>query len=90
LQPIVYYNLDQGYYLRSSAIMRFDTYSHTSVIPVGFGAGKVIQLAGGYTLNAYVEAQPSVYSAGVGAPRFQVFTGIQIQFPVSVTSSLKF
>jgi hypothetical protein len=70
--------------------MRFDTYSHTTVIPVGFGAGKVIQLDGGYTLNAYVEAQPSVYRTGVGAPTFQIFTDIQIQFPVSFTSSWKF
>jgi hypothetical protein len=90
VQPNVFYNLDQGYYLRSSAVMTFDTYSHTRVIPIGFGAGKVIQLAGGYTLNAYVEAQPSVYRAGVGAPRFQVFTGIKIQFPSSLSSSWNF
>jgi hypothetical protein len=90
VQPNVFYNLDQGYYLRSSAAMTFDTNSHTTVIPVGFGAGKVIQLAGGYTLNAYVEAQPSVYRAGVGAPRFQVFTGIKIQFPPSLSSNWKF
>jgi hypothetical protein len=43
--------------------------------PSGFGAGKLIQLAGGYTLNAYVEVQPSAYRAGVGASRIQVFTG---------------
>jgi hypothetical protein len=90
VQPNVFYNLDQGYYLRSSAVMTFDTYSHTRVIPIGFGAGKVIQLAGGYTLNAYVEAQPSVYRAGVGAPRFQVFTGIKMQFPSSVSSNWNF
>jgi hypothetical protein len=90
VQPNIFYNLDQGYYLRSSAVMTYDTYSHTSVIPVGFGAGKVIQLDGGYTLNAYVEAQPSVYRDGVGAPRFQIFTGIKIQFPSSVSSNWKF
>jgi hypothetical protein len=90
VQPNVFYNLDHGYYLRSSAVMTFDTFSHTTVIPVGFGVGKVIQLPDGYTLNAYVEAQPSVYRAGVGAPNFQVFTGIKLQFPPSLTSSLKF
>jgi hypothetical protein len=90
VQPNIFYNLAQGYYLRSSAVMTFDTYSHTTVIPVGFGAGKVIKLAGGYTLNAYVEAQPSVYRAGVGAPRFQIFTGIKIQFPPSVSSNWNF
>jgi hypothetical protein len=90
VQPNVFFNLDKGYYLRSSAVMTFDTFTHTSVVPIGFGAGKVIQMSGGYTLNAYVEAQPSVYRAGVGAPRFQVFTGIKIQFPPGVTSKWNF
>jgi hypothetical protein len=90
VQPNIFYNLANGYYLRSSAIMEFNTYSHTDVVPVGFGAGKVIKLNGGYTLNVYAEAQPSVYRAGVGAPNFQAFTGIQLQFPPSLTSGWKF
>jgi hypothetical protein len=47
----------------------------------------VIKLDGGYVLNVYAEAQPSVYRSGVGAPNFQVFTGIKLQFPAGVTSS---
>jgi hypothetical protein len=90
VQPNIFYNLDHGYYLRSSAVVTYDTYHHTSVVPVGFGAGKVIQLDGGYTLNAYVEAQPSVYRPAVGAPLFRVFTGIKIQFPASVSNNWKF
>jgi hypothetical protein len=81
VQPIAYYNLKDGYYLRSSACMSFNTYGHQSVVPVGFGVGKVIKLDGGYVMNVYAEAQPSVYRAGAGAPNFQVYTGIQIQFP---------
>jgi hypothetical protein len=90
VQPNVFYNLDHGYYLRSSAILRFDTYSHTDVVPLGLGAGKVIKLNGGYVLNVYAEAQPSVYRAGVGVPNFQAFTGIKLQFPGSVTSGWNF
>jgi hypothetical protein len=90
VQPNVFYNLHGGWYLRSSAIMRFDTSTHTTTIPVGLGAGKVIQLAGGYTLNLYAEAQPSVYRSGTGAPNFQLFTGIKLQFPPSVTSGWNF
>jgi hypothetical protein len=89
VQPNIFYNLHSGWYLRSSAIMRFDTSTHTTTIPVGFGAGKVIHLGGGYALNLYAEAQPSVYRSGTGAPNFQVFTGIKLQFPPSVTSSWK-
>jgi len=85
-QPLIFFNLPHGYYLRSSAPMTFDTGSHTSAVPVGLGLGKVIQLDGGYTLNAYAEVQPSLYRAGVGAPNYQVFTGISLQLPSHFTS----
>ena len=85
VQPNVFYNLVHGYYLRSSAIMEFNTGTNTSVVPLGIGLGKVIQLPGGYTLNIYAEAQPSIYRAGDGAPNFQFFTAIKVQFPPSAT-----
>ena len=90
VQPILYYNLAQGFYFRSDAIMQFNTYSHTNVVPVGLGFGKVFHLHGGYLFNAYVEAQPSVYRTGRGAPNFQIETGLQIQFPTSFTSGWNF
>jgi hypothetical protein len=76
VQLNVFYNLHGGWYVRSSAIMRLDTSTRTTTIPVGFGAGKAIDLAGGHTLNVYAGAQPSVYRSGTGAPNFQVYTGI--------------
>jgi len=84
-QPLIFFNLSHGYYLRSSAAMTF-TANHTSVVPVGFGPGKVIQLDGGYTLNIYAEVQPSLYRTGLGAPNYQIFTGVQLQFPASFTN----
>ena len=89
MQPILYYNFQQGWYFRSDAIMQFNTYSHTNVVPVGVGIGKVVQLEGGYVLNAYVEAQPSVFRSGQGAPDLQIETGIQVQFPASVDERLE-
>ena len=86
-QPLIFFNLPRGYYLRSSAPMTFDSGNHTSAIPVGLGLGKVIQLDGGYTLNVYAEAQPSLYRSGVGAPNYQVFTGVSLQLPPSFTTS---
>jgi hypothetical protein len=86
-QPLIFFNLPHGYYLRSSAPMTFDTGNHTSAVPVGIGLGKVIEFDGGYTLNIYAEAQPSVYRLGVGAPNYQVFTGIALQLPPRFTSS---
>jgi hypothetical protein len=90
VQPYITYNLGDGYYLRTSGIMQFNTSTNTSVIPIGIGAGKVIQLPGGYTLNAYAEAQPSVYRAGDGAPNFQFYTGVKIQLPPRFTSRWNF
>jgi hypothetical protein len=86
-QPLIFFNLPHGYYLRSSAAMTFDTGNHTSAIPVGLGLGKVIPLDGGYTLNIYAEAQPSLYRSGVGAPNYQIFTGIALQLPPRFTNS---
>jgi hypothetical protein len=85
VQPFVYYNLPQGYYLRSSAIITFDGATRTAVVPVGFGFGKVLNLAGGFTLNLYAEGQPSIYRTGVGAPNYQVFIGFSLQLPPAVT-----
>lgn len=85
-QPLIFFNLPHGYYLRSSAAMTFNTGNHTSVIPVGLGLGKVIQLDGDYTINAYAEIQPSLYRSGVGAPNYQVFIGISLQLPSHFTS----
>src|ERR1700721_3115394 len=78
-QPLIFFNLPHGYYLRSSAAMTFNTANHTTDVPVGLGLGKVIQLEGGHTLNVYAEAQPSLYRSGVGASNYQVFTGISLQ-----------
>src|ERR1700727_856974 len=90
VQPILYYNFQQGWYFRSDAVMQFNSYSHTNVVPVGVGFGKVVQLEGGYVLNGYVEVQPSVFRSGRGSPDLQIETGIQIQFPTSLTSGWKF
>ena len=85
-QPLIFFNLPRGYYLRSSAALSFDSGNHNSAVPVGFGLGKVNQLDGGYTLNVYAEVQPSLFRSGVGAPNYQVFTGISLQLPASFTS----
>jgi hypothetical protein len=81
IQPFVFRNLGQGYYLRSSGIINFDTRSGDGVIPIGLGVGKVTRLVSGNIVNVYVEPQVSVYARGNGQPEFQVFAGFNIQFP---------
>ena len=91
VQPVLYYNFQQGWYFRSDAVMQFNTYrGHTTVIPVGIGFGKVFQLSGGYLLNLYAEAQPSLYRSGPGAPNLQILAGVSLKFPLSLTSGWNF
>jgi hypothetical protein len=81
-QPIVNVNLTDGWYVRSSAIWNFNLESGTSYIPVGLGIGKVFAPDKGITMNAFVEPQYSVWHDGIGAPRWQVFAGVNFQFPI--------
>ncbi|KJF66367.1 hypothetical protein [Rhizobium nepotum] len=82
IQPIVNINLSDGWYLRSSANWNFNLENGNSYIPVGAGIGKVFQLDKGITMNAFVEPQYTVWHDGAGAPEWQIFAGVNFQFPV--------
>ena len=80
-EPIITYNLANGYYLRSSAIATFDFTSNTDVVPIGLGFGKVWKVQS-TTLNLYFEPQYTVWHQGRGAdaPRLQLLGGLTLQF----------
>ena len=78
-QPIVFYNLPQGFYLRSSAIWNFDFENNLGYIPVGLGAGKVMQI-GKVTANLFIEPQYTVYKYGEQVPHWQIYAGLNLQF----------
>jgi len=82
VQPLLLYNLPRGWYLRSTATWNFDLARGNYAIPVGLGMGKVSLLAGGITLNLFLEPQWTVSRSGAGQPQFQVFAGINLQFPI--------
>lgn len=81
-QPIVNINLDKGFYLRSSATWNFDVKNGDWYIPVGFGVGKVFALENGSTMNAFIEPQYTALKDGAGSPKWQIFAGINFQFPI--------
>lgn len=81
-QPIVNFNLSNGWYLRSSATWNFNLENGSGYIPVGLGVGKVMQLEKGITMNAFFEPQYTVWHDGAGAPRWQIFAGVNLQFPI--------
>ncbi len=80
VQPLAHYNFNYGYYLRSSGIWNIDYGDHTSVIPIGFGAGKVTRLRSGIITNVYIEFQRAVHHTGTGSPIWQILTAINLQF----------
>jgi hypothetical protein len=53
VQPLAHYNFNKCYYLRSSDIRNIDHGNHVSLIPIGFGAGKVTLLRSGIVMNLY-------------------------------------
>jgi hypothetical protein len=85
-QPFLIYNLPDGFYTRSTAIWNFNLQTGDYYIPVGVGAGKVWKLNNGMTFNLFVEPQYTVFHDGV-APHWQVFMGLNIQFPLGHKSS---
>lgn len=82
LQPLLFYNLPDGYYLRSSGIVSFDLAHRTTVVPVGIGLGRTMPLPNGRILNVFVEPQYSAIRNGEGVPTFQVYAGFNVQFPL--------
>jgi hypothetical protein len=79
-QPLVIYNLPKAFYLRSSATWNFDFERANDYLPLGFGFGKVWQASRKTTVNAFIEPQYTVWSNGVGMPKWQIFAGINLQF----------
>jgi hypothetical protein len=82
LQPIVNFNLSDGWYVRSSAIWNFDIESGNYSIPVGLGLGKVIPVNDKVTMNAFAEPQYTLFSHGAGQPEWQIFAGVNFQFAI--------
>ena len=62
--------------------MNFDLQRGTYSIPLGAGAGKVWVLADRTTINLFVEPQWTVAHDGIGQPKFQVYAGVNLQFPI--------
>jgi hypothetical protein len=82
VQPLFIYNLPQGVYLRSTAVWNFDLARDNYVIPVGAGLGKVFVQSDGTTINVFAEPQWTVAHHGAGQPKFQLFAGVNLQFPI--------
>jgi hypothetical protein len=79
IQPLAFWQLGKGTYLRSAPAWVFDLENDTYNVPIGFGIGKVIK-TGGTVFNIFVEPQFTILHDGVGQPALQIFTGLNMQF----------
>lgn len=78
-QPFGFYQLGQGWYLRSAGVWTYDFETDNYAIPVGFGVGKVTKLDRA-VMNAFIEPQWTVDHKGDGQPDWGVFAGINFQY----------
>jgi hypothetical protein len=79
-QPIGTLSIGSGYYFRSTAVWVFDIANGSYLIPIGLGLGKVFKVQGAL-VNAFIEPQVTTYHNGSGLPSFQLFMGLNLQFP---------
>ncbi|MDR3400454.1 MAG: hypothetical protein P4M06_23155 [Pandoraea sp.] len=77
-QPVVIWNLPEGWYLRSTGTWTFDLQHGTYYMPVGLGAGKAWKV-GKTIFNAFIEPQYSVAHSG-NVPKWQIFAGLNMTF----------
>jgi hypothetical protein len=79
-QPLVVLQIGGGYYVRSTGVIQVNTKSGDYSVPFGLGVGKVFR-SGRAVLNAFLEPQWTVLHDGIGQPAFQLFAGLNVQFP---------
>jgi len=74
-QPFGFYQLGQGWHLRSAGIWTHDFETDNYAVPIGLGLGKVTRTDFA-TVNAFVEPQYSVATRGDGQPEWSIFAGV--------------
>ena len=77
-QPLLFFQMGKGAYLRSSGAWVFDIENSSYYIPVGIGIAKVIK-SGRSVFNIFFEPHFTILHDGQGYPAFQVFAGINLQ-----------
>lgn len=82
VQPFLFRNLPNGFYIQSSGAWSFDLKNDRYYIPVGLGIGKRWQVTKDFSVNGYVEPQYSLVAHGVGVPKMQVFAGMNFSYSI--------
>lgn len=79
-QPFLFYQLGDGWYIRSTGIWSYDFETDNYAIPIGLGLGRVIATDRA-VVNIFAEPQYTVAHEGDGQPiNWSLYTGINFQF----------
>ncbi len=79
-QPFFFYQLDQGWYLRTASVWTYDFENDAYAIPLSLGVGRVIKTDKA-VVNMFVEPQYYVAHDGNGQPtKWGAFAGVNFQF----------
>ncbi|WP_193142799.1 MULTISPECIES: hypothetical protein [unclassified Meridianimarinicoccus] len=78
-QPFGFYQLGQGWYLRSASVWTYNFETDSYGVPLSLGLGKVIETEHA-VINIYAEPQKYVWTSGDGQPEWGVFAGVNFQF----------
>lgn len=79
-QPFGIFQLGGGTYLRSTGIWVYNFETDSYTVPVGLGIGQVFK-RWGTIFNLFIEPQYSIADSGAGLPKWQIFVGLNMQFP---------
>ncbi|MCX6277321.1 MAG: hypothetical protein NT004_04390 [Bacteroidetes bacterium] len=87
-QPFYVFQIGGGFTLKGTAVWMFDLTNGHYAIPLGFGVGKVM-VSGKAIISMGIEPQFTVLHYGIGQPEFQLFAGLNIQFPAKGKKATK-
>ncbi len=79
-QPFAMYQLGGGTYLRAAPIWTYNLENDGYSVPVGLGVGHVFK-RNKTVYNLFIEPQFAVASRGPGQPDWQIYMGLNLQFP---------
>jgi len=78
-QPFAFYQLGNGWYLRSAGVWTYDFETDDYAIPIGLGIGKVTKTDRA-VVNTFIEPQYVADSRGAGQSKWNIFAGINFQY----------
>ena len=83
VQPFLFYNLPDNFYLQSAGAWTFDFENDTHYMPIGLGLGRHWQVSRLVSFNTFIEPQYVVSNRGAGTPDWQLFAGINFQYSLA-------